>query len=180
MKLVILDRDGVINEESDEFVKTAAEWVPLPGSLEAITRLNRAGWKVFIATNQSGLSRGLFDLGTFHAMHQKMRRLLAELGGDIDGIVYCPHAQDDGCDCRKPAPGMYRRIAERLDVSLEGVPVIGDSQRDLDAATAVGARPMLVLTGKGVRTLHENPALARGEVYENLAEAVDRILNEGD
>lgn len=179
MKLAILDRDGVINEESDAFVKNADEWVPLPGSLEAITRLNRAGWKVFIATNQSGLGRGLFDLAEFHAMHQKMRRLLAELGGDIDGIAYCPHAQDDACDCRKPAPGMYLSIAERLNVTLDGVPVIGDSLRDLEAARAVGARPILVLTGKGVRTLSEHPELAQGEVHGDLAEAVDHLLHEG-
>lgn len=178
MKLVILDRDGVINEESDEFVKTPSEWVPLPGSLEAVTRLKRAGWTVFLATNQSGLSRGLFDLAAFHEMHRKMRRLLGELGGDIDGIEYCPHAQKDDCECRKPKPGMYLSIARRLDVGLDDVPIIGDSPRDLEAARAVGARPILVLTGKGVNTLQAHPELAGGEVYENLAGAVDQLLSE--
>lgn len=177
MKLVIVDRDGVINEDSDAFVKSADEWVPIPGSLEAIARLSRAGWRVFVASNQSGLARGLFDVPALEAMHAKMRAALAALGGAVDAVVYCPHGPDDGCACRKPAPGLYLEIAQRTGSSLAGVPVIGDSERDLAAARAVGARPILVRTGKGERTLREHPELADGEVYADLAEAADRLLD---
>lgn len=178
MKLAILDRDGVINADSDAFVKSANEWTPLPGSLDAIARLHRAGWRVFVATNQSGLARGLFDVEALTAIHTKMHRMVAEAGGALAGVIYCPHASDDGCDCRKPAPGMYREIAERLGCSLADVPVIGDSARDLEAAAAVGARPILVLTGKGADTLAADPELARGEVYADLEEAVEALLEE--
>lgn len=176
MKLAILDRDGVINEDSDDFVKSPAEWVPLPGSLDAIARLHRAGWKVFVATNQSGLARGLFDMDALVAIHLKMHRLLDEHAGALDGVVFCPHGPDDGCECRKPKPGLYLEIAQRLDCALADVPVIGDSARDLEPARALGARPILVRTGKGGRTLAENPELAEGEVYDDLAAAVDALL----
>ncbi|MCA1798439.1 MAG: D-glycero-beta-D-manno-heptose 1,7-bisphosphate 7-phosphatase [Xanthomonadaceae bacterium] len=178
MKLAILDRDGVINVDSDAFIKSADEWIPLPGSLDAIARLHRAGWRVFVATNQSGLARGLFDVEALTAIHTKMNRMIADAGGALAGVIYCPHAPDGGCECRKPAPGMYREIAERLGCSLTDIPVIGDSARDLEAATTVGARPILVLTGKGTETLAADPALARGEVYADLEEAVEALLEE--
>jgi D-glycero-D-manno-heptose 1,7-bisphosphate phosphatase len=138
-KLVILDRDGVINQDSDAFIKSPDEWIPLPGSLEAIARLNHAGWTVAVASNQSGLSRGLFDEDTLHAMHQKMHTLLAALDGHVDYLVYCPHGPDDVSNCRKPLPGMYQEIATHFGCDLCGVPIVGDSLRDLEAAVAVHA-----------------------------------------
>lgn len=167
MKLVILDRDGVINHDSVEFVKTPDEWIPLPGSLEAIARLNGAGWRVVVATNQSGLGRGLFDTTALNAMHAKFRRELSRLGGQIEGIFICPHAPDFGCDCRKPLPGMFLDIARRFEISLQGVPAVGDSLRDLQAAAAAGCQPWLVRTGNGKRT--EQETLPPGtHVHDNL------------
>ncbi len=148
MKLVILDRDGTINADSDEFVKTPEEWLPLPGALEAIARLNHAGWHVAIASNQSGLGRGLFDVASLNAMHAKLHRLLAAAGGRIDAVFYCPHAPDDGCACRKPRPGLFEQIGERFGIDLAAVPTVGDSARDLQAGAAAGCEPHLVLTGK--------------------------------
>ena len=176
MQLVILDRDGVINEDSDEYIKSVDEFVPLPGSLAAIARLNRAGYTVAVATNQSGVGRGLFDLAALAAMHDKLARLLAQEGGRIDHIFYCPHAPDDGCDCRKPLPGLMRQIADHYTVPLAGVPVIGDSLRDLEAARAVGARPILVRSGKGERTLAAGKGLDGVPVYADLAAAVDELV----
>lgn len=176
MNLAILDRDGVINVDSDAFVKSPEEWLPLPGALEAIARLHHAGWRVFVATNQSGIARGLFSEAALAAIHEKMRAALGALGATIDGIVVCPHGPDDGCACRKPNPGLYLEIAELSGQRLRGVPIIGDSYRDLEAACAVGARPILVRTGKGERTLTAHPELANGEVYDDLAAAVDTLL----
>jgi D-glycero-D-manno-heptose 1,7-bisphosphate phosphatase len=178
MKLVILDRDGVINEDSDDFIKTLDEFIPLPGSLEAIKCLKQAGYKVAVATNQSGVSRGYLTLDTLNAMHNKLNSLLAEMDANIDGFFYCPHGPDDGCDCRKPKPGLYQQISEQFNVSLEGVPVIGDSLRDLEAARAVGAKPILVRTGKGVSTIAADKGLEDVPVFENLSEAVDALLKE--
>ena len=149
LKLVILDRDGTINEDSDDFIKTPEEWLPLPGSLEAIARLNHAGWHVVVASNQSGLGRGLFDVSTLNAMHAKMHKLLATVGGKVDAIFYCPHGPEDACRCRKPEPGLFEQIAERFGVDLREVPAVGDSARDILAGIAVGCEPHLVLTGKG-------------------------------
>lgn len=176
MKLAILDRDGVINADSDAFIKSPDEWQPLPGALEAIARLDHAGWLVFVATNQSGLARGLLDAETLNAIHKKMRDALQEVGAGIEGIFICPHGPDDGCACRKPEPGLYLAIAEVSGQPLAGVPIIGDSFRDLEAARAVDGRPILVRTGKGERTLAEHPELADGEVYDDLAAAVDALL----
>ena len=148
MKLVILDRDGTINEDSDEYVKSPSEWQPLPGALEAIARLNHAGWHVVVATNQSGLGRGLFDVASLNAMHAKMHTLLGAGGGRVDAIFYCPHAPDEGCRCRKPEPGLFEQIGERYGIDLGGVPVVGDTPRDLVAAVTAGCQPHLVLTGK--------------------------------
>ena len=148
MKLIILDRDGTINRDSDDFVKTADEWVPLPGALEAIARLNHAGWHVVIASNQSGLGRGLFDVASLNAMHAKMHKLLAAVGGRIDAVFYCPHSPEEKCTCRKPLPGLFEQIGTRFGMSLRGVPTAGDSLRDLQAGAAAGCEPHLVLTGK--------------------------------
>jgi D-glycero-D-manno-heptose 1,7-bisphosphate phosphatase len=176
MKLAILDRDGVVNYDSAAFIKSPDEWRPIPGSLEAITRLNQAGYHVVIATNQSGVGRGLFEMATLNAIHDKMNRALAEVGGRLDAIFFCPHAQEANCNCRKPRAGLLDEIGRRLNVTLEGVPVIGDARRDLEAATAVRARPILVLTGKGQKTRREGPLPPGTEVYGSLAEAVDALL----
>lgn len=148
LKLVILDRDGTINQDSADFVKTPEEWVPLPGALDAIARLNHAGWHVVVASNQSGLGRGLFDVSTLNAMHSKMHGLLAAAGGRVDAVFYCPHAPIDACRCRKPESGLFEQIAERYGVDLKGVPTVGDAPRDLVAGAALGCEPHLVLTGK--------------------------------
>lgn len=176
MKLIILDRDGVINYDSPSYIKSPEEWKPIPGSLEAIALLNQAGYRVLVATNQSGVGRGLFEMATLNEIHDKMHRALGMLGGRIDGIFYCPHAQDAGCSCRKPKPGLLEEISRRFGVSLEGVPFIGDSLRDLQAATAVGAQPVLVLTGKG-KTTRKDGNLPEGTViHDDLAAAVSSLL----
>jgi D-glycero-D-manno-heptose 1,7-bisphosphate phosphatase len=176
VKLIILDRDGVINEDSDAYIKSPAEWRPIPGSLEAIARLTQSDYRVVVATNQSGIARGLFDLDTLMRIHDKMHMLVAEMGGHIDAVFYCPHGPEDDCDCRKPMPGLFHSIAQRLMVDLKGVPAIGDSLRDLQAAVAVGARPILVQTGKGLGTLAKLGAGHDYEVYPDLAAAVDALL----
>lgn len=169
MKLIILDRDGVINVDSDQFIKSPEEWKPIPGALEAIARLNQWGWRVVVASNQSGVGRGLFGMDTLNAINDKMVKSLAQVGGRLDAIFFCPHPADSTCDCRKPKPGMLLQIAERFNVPLEGVPIVSDSLRDLQAAVAVGGKPYLVLTGKGEKT-RENPELPPGtEVYPDLA-----------
>jgi D-glycero-D-manno-heptose 1,7-bisphosphate phosphatase len=169
MKLVILDRDGTINHDSDKYIKSPAEWRPLKGSLEAIARLTQADWHVVVATNQSGIARGLFDFATLNAIHQTMHAAVLQAGGRIGTIFFCPHAADSDCKCRKPKPGMIREIARRMNVDLAAVPVVGDSLRDLQAAAAAGARPMLVLTGKGRKT-REAGGLPEGtRVFADLA-----------
>ncbi|HXF17013.1 MAG TPA: D-glycero-beta-D-manno-heptose 1,7-bisphosphate 7-phosphatase [Burkholderiales bacterium] len=176
MKLVILDRDGVINQDSDQFIKNTTEWKPIPGSLEAIAKLNHAGYRVVIASNQSGIGRGLLDMGALNAINDRMYRALAQVGGRIDALFYCPHAAGDNCDCRKPKPGMFIDIAQRFNVDLAGVPSIGDSLRDLQAAAAAGARPILVLTGKGAKTETAGGLPDGTPVFADLAEAVRNIV----
>ena len=176
MKFAILDRDGVINYDSPAFVKSPDEWQALPGSLEAIARLTQAGWRVVIATNQSGLARGLFSTETLTAIHAKMRQELLPLGGHVDAVFLCPHGPDDGCDCRKPKPGMLHEIAYRFDIDLTQVPVAGDSLRDLQAAAAAGCQPWLVLTGNGQKTLEAGGLPPGTQVAASLAEAVERWL----
>jgi D-glycero-D-manno-heptose 1,7-bisphosphate phosphatase len=171
MKLVVLDRDGVINVDSDQYIKSPEEWKPIAGSLEAIARFTQAGFRVVVATNQSGVGRGLFDMATLNAMHEKMHKAVNQLGGRIDAVFFCTHAQDAGCACRKPQPGMLLEIAERFDVALGGVPAIGDSLRDLQAASAAGARPVLVLTGKGEQTLKAGGLPPGTEIHQDLAAA---------
>lgn len=175
MKLVILDRDGVINHDSAQFIKAPDEWKPIAGSLEAIARLNQTGYQVVVATNQSGVGRGLLDMATLNAIHDLMHRRLAEVGGQIAAVFYCPHAADAGCSCRKPRAGLFEEIGRRFDVDLAGVPTIGDSLRDLQAAAAVGASPMLVLTGKGTKTRRDGGLPEGTQVYANLAEAVGAL-----
>lgn len=177
MSLVILDRDGVINYDSDAYIKAPEEWQAIAGSPEAIARLNRAGCRVVIATNQSGVGRGLFDIAMLEAIHAKMHRELARVNARVDAVFYCPHRPEDHCQCRKPKPGMLYDIARRFSLSLQAVPVVGDAWRDIEAARAVGARPILVLTGKGRRTLAKRRVLMRGvEVHDNLAGAVNTLL----
>ncbi|MBL0075519.1 MAG: D-glycero-beta-D-manno-heptose 1,7-bisphosphate 7-phosphatase [Rhodocyclaceae bacterium] len=176
MKLVILDRDGVINLDSDQYIKSPEEWKPIPGSLEAIALLNQAGFRVVVCTNQSGIGRGLFDMDTLNAIHDKMIRALAQIGGHVDAIFFCPHTNADECDCRKPKPGMLREIEARFNVSLTDVPAIGDSLRDLQAAQEVGAKPVLVLTGKGKKTLADPLLPRRTPNFPDLASAVAQIL----
>jgi D-glycero-D-manno-heptose 1,7-bisphosphate phosphatase len=176
MQLVILDRDGVINEDSAAFIKSPEEWIPIPGSIEAIACLHRAGWHVVVATNQSGIARNLFDSDALVRIHDKMRRCVSEAGGLIDAIFFCPHGPRDNCNCRKPRPGMFLDIALRLRISLREVPAIGDSLHDLHAANAAGARPILVRTGKGAMIPDTSIASLAVPVYDNLACAVDDLL----
>jgi len=178
-KLVILDRDGTINEDRDDYVKSPEEWHPLPQALEAIARLNHAGWHVAVASNQSGLGRGLFDVATLNAMHAKMNKLLAAVGGRVDAVFFCPHSPDEACGCRKPLPGLFEQIGERYGIDLQGVPCVGDSLRDLQAGHAVGCAPHLVLTGKGkqFRQRELPPAFPAGtQVHNDLSGFVDWLL----
>ncbi len=175
--LIVLDRDGVINHDSREFVKDADEWVPLPGSIGAIADLSAAGYTVAVASNQSGLARGLFDRNALRAMHRKLRRLVAAEGGRVDRIVVCPHGPDDNCRCRKPRPGLLQRLARHYGTSLDGVPVVGDSLRDLQAAAAVGAAPLLVRTGNGEKSLASLPAELRSvKVFDDLAAVAASLI----
>jgi D-glycero-D-manno-heptose 1,7-bisphosphate phosphatase len=176
MKLIILDRDGVINHDSPEFIKSPAEWIPIPGSLEAIARLNQAGYRVVVASNQSGIARELFDICTLNAIHQKMHNAAQLVGADIDAIFFCPHAAADNCDCRKPKAGMFEEISKRFKVGLKGVPTVGDSLRDLQAGFISGCVPYLVLTGKGEKT-HATGGLPPGtQVFPDLASMVNAFL----
>ena len=175
MKLIILDRDGVINYDSAQFIKSPDEWRPIPGSLEAIAKLTQAGYRVIVATNQSGVGRGLFDMATLNAIHARMHKAVTQAGGRIEAIFYCPDTADSDSPCRKPKPGMFHAIAERYNVTLERVPAVGDGLRDLQAADAVGAQPILVLTGKGEKTHAEGNLPQSTQVYPDLA-AVARSL----
>ena len=178
IKLVILDRDGVINQDRDDYVQSADQWVPIPGSLQAIGRLHSAGWRVVVASNQSGLGRGLFDMEALNAMHLKMQKELSLVGGRIDAIFFCPHAPEDECDCRKPKPGLFRDIAARYGLDdLQHLPVVGDSARDLEAGMQLGCCPHLVRSGKGERTLASGKPLPDGtRVHADLAAFTDWLL----
>jgi len=177
MKLVILDRDGTINEDSDSHIKSTAEWRPIEGSLDAIARLTQAGYRVVVATNQSGIARGLFDTATLIAIHDRLQREAALAGGRIDAFFFCPHAADSACDCRKPKPGMLLEIARRFNVSLADVYMVGDAQRDVEAAAAAGARPVLVLTGKGRKTLDDGKLPPGTDVYPDLAAFAQKLAS---
>jgi D-glycero-D-manno-heptose 1,7-bisphosphate phosphatase len=176
VKLLILDRDGVINQDSDAYIKSLDEWIPIPGSIEAIAQLSKAGWTVAVATNQSGIARGYYSLATLHAMHARLCELVAEQGGEVGLIVYCPHGPDDGCDCRKPRPGMLRTIANHYAVDLAGVWFVGDSKGDLEAARAVDAQPVLVMTGKGEQTLSKGVPEAT-LIFDDLASIASALIH---
>ncbi len=175
MKLIILDRDGVINHDSDQFIKTPDEWKPIAGSLDAIARLSQAGFRVVVATNQSGVGRGLFGMDMLNTIHDKMVKAVAQAGGRIDAIFFCPHTQADQCQCRKPRTGMLEEIAARFNTELSGVPLVGDALRDLQAAVAVGAQPMLVLTGKGKKTAQDPELPAQTRTFADLAAVATQL-----
>ena len=175
-KLIILDRDGVLNFDSDAFVKSPQEWRPIPGSLEAVARLNQAGYRVVVATNQSGVARGLFSMSTLNAIHQKMHEAAQLVGAHFDAVFFCPHANIDNCDCRKPKAGMLHALATRFEVSLKGVPTVGDSLRDLQAGFVAGCKPHLVLTGKGEKTRAAGGLPPGTTIHDNLAAVVDLLL----
>ena len=177
MKLIILDRDGVINADSDAYVKHPDEWHALPGSLQAIAKLHRAGWKIAVASNQSGLARGYFDVAALNAMHQKCLAQVRALGGHIDAFFICPHGPDDDCNCRKPLPGMFHDIGRRFDVNLKGVPAVGDSLRDLQASAAAGCTPWLVETGNGLKTRQSPQLPANTQFATDLADVVNQLLD---
>ena len=183
MSLVILDRDGVINHDSDDYIKSPAEWQPLPGSLEAIARLCRADYTVVVATNQAGVGRGLFSLEMLTRIHRKMASSIRDKGGRLDSIFFCPHSPADQCGCRKPKPGMLLEISDRLSIGLSGVPVVGDSLRDLEAAAAAGAMPVMVKTGRGRLTQEQlsqgelSHTLGQTPVYADLAAFTDAVLD---
>lgn len=178
-RLIVLDRDGVINRDSDDFIKSPGEWQPIPGSLDAIARLTAAGFTVAVATNQSGLGRGLFDVSALEAIHAKMRDAVSRAGGRIDRIAYCPHRPDAGCDCRKPRPGLLHQLADHYGIQLSGITVVGDSRRDLRAAAAAGARPVLVLTGNGMATQAELAADGeRMDTFDDLAALAGSLLDD--
>lgn len=178
MKLIILDRDGVINLDSDQFIKSPAEWQPIAGSLEAIARLNQAGYRVVVATNQSGVGRGLFDMTTLNAIHDKMHKAAALVGARIDAVFFCPHTSDSHCHCRKPKSGMFEEIAARFNVGLKDVPAVGDSLRDLQAGAALGTKPYLVLTGKGTKTQAAGNLPEGTQVFANLSAVVTELLKD--
>ncbi|MFI7801998.1 D-glycero-beta-D-manno-heptose-1,7-bisphosphate 7-phosphatase [Pseudomonas sp. DD1] len=176
LKLLILDRDGVINYDSDAYIKSVEEWIPLPGSIEAIAQLSKAGWTVAIATNQSGIARGYYDIATLDAMHARLRALVAEQGGEVGLVVYCPHGPDEGCDCRKPKPGMLKIISEHYKVPLAGIWFVGDSLGDLEAAKAVDSQPVLVKTGKGDKTQAKNLPVGT-LIFDDLAAVAAELIN---
>lgn len=176
MKLVVLDRDGVINEAREGVIKSADDFVPIEGSYEAISTLCQHDYRVVVITNQSGISRGLVTIDEVNALHERMHQSVASHGGRVDAILLCPHKPDDGCNCRKPRPGMLHDLMERLDIELNGVPLVGDSLRDVQTAMVVGATPVLVKTGHGERTIEENKHLDNVEVFENLQEFVEQLI----
>ncbi len=174
-RYILLDRDGVINHDSNEFIKSPEQWLPIEGSLEAIALLNAHGYQVIVVTNQSGVARGLLDEAMLEKIHAKMRRLASEKGGKIDAVYFCPHGPGDGCNCRKPKPGLLKAFASDFHADLTTTAVIGDSLRDLQAAESVGAKPILVRTGKGQQTLLNNPDL-NIPVFENLYDAAQHLI----
>lgn len=177
MKLIVLDRDGVINQDSEQFIKSPEEWLPIPGSLDAVARLNQSGWRVVVASNQSGVGRGLFGMDMLNAINARMVELLAQVGGRLDAIFFCPHAADSTCDCRKPKPGLLHQIESRFNVDMTGVPMVGDSLRDLQAGVAVGCAPYLVLTGKGEKTRDDPDLPADTRIFPDLSAVVDSLLD---
>ena len=180
MKLVILDRDGVVNQDSDQYIKSPAEWRPIPGAIEAIARLNQNGYRIALATNQSGIGRGLFDMGTLNAINDKMMEMVFRQGGRIDAVFFCPHTAEENCNCRKPRTGIYEEIAARFHTDLKGVPCVGDSLKDIQAAEAVGGLPILVLTGKGRATKEAGELPRHTLVFADLGEASRHLIEQAE
>lgn len=180
MQAVILDRDGVINVDSEHYIKTPDEWTPIPNSLKAIALMNQKGYKIFVATNQSGLARGLYNEATLGAIHKKMTELIQAQGGHIEDIVYCPHGPNQGCECRKPQPGLLHQLQNRYELTLNTTPFVGDSFRDIEAGISAGCPPILVKTGNGRKTLaHHAKELTDVKVFEDLfhfAEHLKRLI----
>lgn len=179
---IVLDRDGVINRDSENFIKSAAEWIPIEGSVEAIARLSKAGYRIAVITNQSGVGRGLFDLNALDAMHEKMLSLVKQAGGHLEGVFYCPHAPEDKCECRKPKTALFDEVEKRFNISLAGAYAVGDSQRDLEAAIKKNCRPVLVLTGKGKKTQTQLSSFDQYErvvVFNNLSEFAEYLISSG-
>jgi D-glycero-D-manno-heptose 1,7-bisphosphate phosphatase len=179
-KMIILDRDGVINHDSDDYIRTPDEWLPINGSLEAIKRLKKAGYLVTVATNQSGIGRGLFSLETLQQMHDKFRGLLAQRDTEIDGIFFCPHLPTDNCICRKPKPGLLFQIAQKFDINLKQTVFVGDTFTDIQAARMAGAIPALVQTGKGMSTIEKHGFFEDARIYTDLAHFAREILRGGE
>lgn len=180
MKLILLDRDGVINHDSENYIKSVDEWIPIDGSLEAIAKLSQNGFRIAVVTNQSGIARNFYSVETLHAMHDKLRRLLRPLGGQIQALFYCPHGPNDDCQCRKPKDGLYKNVQTLFNTSLNGVITVGDSFRDLEAAMQVGSSPVLIKTGKGISTFQNKQKEIESlhiPVYDNLAEFVEELIN---
>ncbi|MBX2838807.1 MAG: D-glycero-beta-D-manno-heptose 1,7-bisphosphate 7-phosphatase [Gammaproteobacteria bacterium] len=176
MKLVVLDRDGVINQDIGEIITHPDQWVPIDGSLEGIARLTQAGYQIAVATNQSGIAREILTMDQLFRIHQKMHDLVRQAGGDIDVVVFCPHSDANECDCRKPAPGLLYDISERLGIELESIPLVGDSLKDMQAAMAAAMQPILVKTGTGQQTLDDNKGLEHLPAYDDLSSYVDELL----
>jgi len=176
MKLIILDRDGVINQDSAQFIKCPEEWIPIPNSLEAIARLNQDNYRVVVATNQSGIGRGLFDMAMLNAIHDKMHKMAAAVGASIDTIFFCPHTNENHCHCRKPKSGMMEELSARYNTSLEGIPSVGDSLRDLEASANLGATPYLVLTGKGRKTQEAGKLPDGTRIFPDLAAVAEALV----
>lgn len=169
MKIIILDRDGVINQDSPDYIKSAEEWEAIPGSLEAISHLTKAGYKIIVCTNQSGIGRGIYTMETLNEIHQKMHRLVNQAGGEIAAVFICPHKPEDNCECRKPKPKMILDICERFNIDVhDKVMMVGDSLRDLEAITLAGGIPVLVKTGNGKKTFTKHTLPPNTLVFENL------------
>jgi len=174
MRLIVLDRDGTLNENPEDFLRSPEDWTPIPGALEAVARLNQGGWRVVVATNQSGLGRGLFDVATLNAMHARMHKELAAAGARVEAVFFCPHAPEEGCDCRKPAPGLFQQIARRMKVAPSSVVAAGDSVRDAMAASAAGCEAHLIASGPAAEVGADLPAGTR--IHPDLGAFADFIL----
>ena len=176
-RFLFLDRDGVINLDSDNYIRSVSAWVPIPGSIDAIANLTHAGFRIVIVTNQSGLGRGYFDIGILNAMHRKLHDLISSRGGHIEMIVFCPHSPDEGCICRKPLPGLLYQTQARTGIDLRGVPLIGDSVKDIQAAKQVGMVPILVRTGKGIQALASGDSILKDiQFYDDLKSASEDLI----
>ena len=181
MKIIILDRDGVINHDSEEFVKSVDEWEPIPGSIEAIANLTQAGYKVVVCTNQSGIGRGLYSMEVLNDIHEKMHRLVEQEGGKISAIFLCPHKPDDNCSCRKPKPTMILEIIDRYNIdNVNNLMMVGDSNRDLESIAAAGGVPVLVKTGNGKKTFAQNKMPPNTLVFKNLFAVSEYLIETKD